>query len=190
MYSKNPLVQRIHELLANTKNSYLLCWIPSHIGMRGNETVDTMAKVSLLEAPVSDYKPSKIDLKSKINSSIIDQWKLSWTTITDNKLKVIKKDIGPWKNIDLLNRKESVVLTRLRIGHTHLTHKFLMEKSPPPQCQCGNILTIHHIFGDCVRTSGLRGKCSLNIRSLASNDVRVMRNIFSFLVELHLCDKI
>jgi hypothetical protein len=51
MYSKNPLVQRIHELLANTKNSYLLCWIPSHIGIRGNETVETMAKASLLEAP-------------------------------------------------------------------------------------------------------------------------------------------
>ena len=45
--SKNPHIQKLlekyHELLAN--NETVLCWIPSHIGIPENETVDHQAKI-------------------------------------------------------------------------------------------------------------------------------------------------
>ena len=44
--SKNPQIQKLlekcHELLANKE--IVLCWIPSHIGILGNEMVDQQAK--------------------------------------------------------------------------------------------------------------------------------------------------
>ena len=47
--SKNPQIQKLlekcHELLTIKKN--VLCWIPSHIGILGNEIVDQQAKTSL-----------------------------------------------------------------------------------------------------------------------------------------------
>ena len=47
--SKNPQIQKLlekcHELLANKE--IVLCWIPSHIDIQGNEMVDQQAKSSL-----------------------------------------------------------------------------------------------------------------------------------------------
>ena len=47
--SKNPqnqkLLEKCHELLASKEIA--LCWIPSHIGIQGNEMVDQQAKTSL-----------------------------------------------------------------------------------------------------------------------------------------------
>ena len=47
-------------------------------------------------------------------------------------------------------RKDEVVLCRARIGHTHLTHSYILRKAPPPQCEhCQCILTVHHILVEC-----------------------------------------
>ena len=47
--SKNPQIQKLlekcHELLAYKE--IVLCWIPSHLGIQGNEMVDKQAKTSL-----------------------------------------------------------------------------------------------------------------------------------------------
>ena len=42
-----------------------------------------------------------------------------------------------------------VVLCRIRIGHTHLTHSYILKKDPPQceHCQC--ILTVRHILVEC-----------------------------------------
>ena len=50
--SMNPQVlEKCHELLANKE--IVLCWIPSHIGIQGNEMVDQQAKLSLSLEPTS-----------------------------------------------------------------------------------------------------------------------------------------
>ena len=64
--SKNPQIQKLlekyHELLAYKEIA--LCWIPSHIGIQGNEMVDKQANTSLsleptsFKIPYSNFKPS------------------------------------------------------------------------------------------------------------------------------------
>ena len=51
------------------------------------------------------------------------------------------------------NRKEDVVLTRLRIGHTRLTHKHYLLNEEIPMCiACDCPLTIKHILVECADT--------------------------------------
>ena len=64
--SKNSQIQKLlekcHELLAYKE--IVLCWIPSHNGIQGNEMVDKQAKTSLsleptsFKIPFSNFKPS------------------------------------------------------------------------------------------------------------------------------------
>eukprot|EP00102_Acyrthosiphon_pisum_P009837 XP_003248683.1 PREDICTED: uncharacterized protein LOC100573436 [Acyrthosiphon pisum] len=61
------------------------------------------------------------------------------------------RDIYRWTN-PKLTRKEETVLNRLRIGHTRITHGFLMAREDPPICQtCETALTVKHIIADCLR---------------------------------------
>ena len=69
--SKNPQIQKLlekcHELL--TYKEIVLCWIPSHIGIQGNEMVDKQAKTSLSLEPTS----FKIPILSPLSINI--SWK-------------------------------------------------------------------------------------------------------------------
>ena len=54
--SKNPLVIHILDrlqLLKNSSYSIKFCWIPSHVGIRGNEKADQKAKAALNRVTVN-----------------------------------------------------------------------------------------------------------------------------------------
>ena len=61
-----------------------------------------------------------------------------------------KAVLGNWQSSYRRCRKDEGVLCRARIGHTHLTHSYILRKGPPPQCEhCQCILTVHHILVMC-----------------------------------------
>ena len=48
------------------------------------------------------------------------------------------------------SRDIGIVFCRGRIGHTHLTHSYILKKDIPPQCErCQYILTVRHILVEC-----------------------------------------
>ena len=72
------LLEKCHELL--TYKEIVLCWIPSHIGIQGNETVDKQAKTSLSLEPTS-FKIPFSNFKPPINKYILEEWQTSSLTI-------------------------------------------------------------------------------------------------------------
>jgi len=67
-----------------------------------------------------------------INSNVLHlyKWQSFWN-IQKTKLNEIKNNIYRWTN-PKVNRKENTVLNRLCIGHTRITHGFLMAGEKPP----------------------------------------------------------
>ena len=127
-------IQDILETLNSLKASHkeiVFCWIPSHVGIQGNETVDELAKIGL-ELDPKQKKLPHTDFKPAINNMIKRLWQKRWDQTIDNKLYKIQNKLGLWPKSLQTNRRDEAVLTRLRLGHTSLTHSFLLKGEDPP----------------------------------------------------------
>src|SRR3989442_14904895 len=88
-----------------------------------------------------------LDFKYAINRYFIRIWQNHWNQIQFNKLQIIKPIIGETKLKSVTNRRDEVVLHRARIGHTFLTHSYLLKKENSPDCSsCHCLLTVQHIL--------------------------------------------
>ena len=88
---ENPLLLDVllkHNDLAELNNIFF-CWLPSHVGIKGNEKADIAAKSALtlnifgLKIPFTDFKPY-------INTFLHNKWQTSWNAAVFNKLRSIK----------------------------------------------------------------------------------------------------
>jgi len=173
---------QIHRLKTNAQ-TIIFCWIPSHVGIRGNELADTFAKEAISSHHARQIHTCTLqDLKTTIDNHILTQWQILWSTL-HTKLNKIKPTVSPWPSF-LLPRRQEVILNRLRIGHTWVTHKHLMDKSEPEQCQtCGETFTVEHIICHCRQFADIRTnlKISDNLEEALSPQSTNIKQIINYL---------
>ena len=189
----NPLIlkllQKFHHLSCAHKTVHF-CWIPSHIGIRGNEAADVAAKESLSQDIIASQVPYT-DLKPHINSFIANKWQERWSSCPDNKLFKIKPNLGACPSGFRNSRKEEVVLSRLRIGHTYFTHSYILRQEDPPECTaCQEIYSVRHVLIDCIDLGLIRPRF-YNVPDMKTLfDTISVDRILSFVKEVNLFDKI
>ena len=119
----------------------IFCWLPGHMGITENERADSAAKTAI-QKYVSECLISYTDAYQYIGKYERDLLQNEWDTTFNNKLRATK----PW-----IVRRYEVVLSRLKLGHSYLTHSYLLMGEPPPECvTCSCRLTISHILVDCI----------------------------------------
>ena len=190
--SKNPQIQKLLEKqhYLSIYNEMIYCWIPSHIGIPGNENVDLKAKQSLNLHP-TNFPIQFSNFKPFINRYILNNWQTSWNNSVGNKLYDIKPNIGSSQSVVRNIRLEEVVLARIRIGHTRITNSNLLNREEQPQCVgCDKPFTVRYILFECVDFSNVRNKYyHVNTIKQLFNDVPI-DNIFLFLKEINLFNKL
>jgi len=114
------------------------------------------------------------------------EWQRRWDDVAVNKLKETKVTVAPWKSSCRESRREEVLLCRLRIGHSRLTHGYLLRGLDPPHCNhCNVVLSIRHMFLDCRGYNHLRQRYNIpnDMASLLGDEPGMLRRVFSYLRE-------
>ena len=173
----------------SNRKEIIICWTSSHIGVRVNERADSASKSALDLTPDKSRIPYT-DLKPTINKFLHRKWQQQWSNDIHNKLFQIHPTLGELRPASRKSRREQVVISRLRIGHTRLTHSFILKQEPQPQClTCQTTCTVKHILIEC-RTFAVIRKRFFKVNNLTDlfENVKI-DDILSFLRETELYQK-
>ena len=138
-----------------TATDLLLCQ-PSHVNIPGNERADTAAKAAF-GLPATNMKQPACDLIPRISRFCLQEWLDIWNSAATNKLHAIYPIAGTSCQNNFTSRREAVIINRLKIGHTRLTHSYLLSGEEQPICtSCDALLTVKHILLDCPDLQDIR----------------------------------
>ena len=127
-------------------------WIPSHVGVRGNEIVDKIAKSGATHEEVELQMAAEIgDEHSLIETYIVNQWQMQYNnSIGGAAYRLIEPDVSTkTKFVDTC--REKTLISRLRLGKCRL-NKYLHEIHGHPDglCQlCQEAENIEHLLLRC-----------------------------------------
>lgn len=193
-HHKNKYIRQIQILLQDLQQDQItIVWVPSHVGIQGNEIADLAARNSHSNSIETPFVVPINDLKALAKQKHKIMCQMKWNNIVDNKLKEIKSNLCRWLPPLEMSRSEQVMINRLRIGHSHITHSFLMSGDPPNECtNCNTRLTIKHILIDCSLYT--QNRLSHNIKrtlpEILSNNTSDIRNLIDFIKSCNLTNLI
>ena len=118
----------------------------THVSLTLTGFADSAAK-DALDGDISVELIPFSDLKPRTNKYILELWQSEWDEFPENKLCKIFPALKECIFCPRTNRKEETVTARLHIGHSFLTHSFLLKGEEPPVCiGCDKRLTLEHIL--------------------------------------------
>ncbi|XP_023212968.1 uncharacterized protein LOC111615764 [Centruroides sculpturatus] len=156
--SFHSIVIKIYNFICHllTRNLFIkFCWVPGHVSIRGNEEADAAAKAASPSQHEMCFEGS--DLKLVVKKRLAERWQNVWNAQIHNKLHEIKPNIENWTRNKRYDRRSEVILSRLRIGHTRLTHQYLLKGEDQPPCQyCNYTVSVKHILYNCIASERIR----------------------------------
>ena len=184
IFSDHPITQEIQSIvhslsLINVDIQFL--FVPSHIGILGNEVVDQCAKTATIPSPI----PIQVirDFRNYLRQKTRLYWELDWSSQLNNKLHSYKKSVTPWKTLSTMNRLETVTITRLRIGHTRITHEHLYHgQRETPLCEfcISSPISVSHLLFSCPSLLSHRIFWGISPANLAVDESSSYDRVISF----------
>lgn len=145
--------EMVHEIfnvckqLANANIEITFIWIPSHIGLIGNETADELAKTGAKKGDIINIKLSLTEMYSFIKQEIFYDFRENFLF-----RHFLEKDISypsfPSKITQYSNNRQcDTAYTSFRIKAHYIDFKYRTN----PNCKhCGKLEDFNHVFFDCT----------------------------------------
>lgn len=182
---KHPWIQAIHTATEYRNSETVFTWVPGHCGIQGNIEADRLANLGQTAAFFTNKTPGQ-DIKAWIKKRAHLAWAEKWNQERLPFTRKIKGETTEW--IDRLCRKEQVTLSRLRTGHTRLSHNMGSGPIFKILCDTCNIPnSVEHYVTECPKFEPLRQAHHISsIRSALRNEAAAETELISFLKEADL----
>lgn len=135
-----------------------LQWVPSHIGIYGNEEADRLAKLAITVGTKITYFPFYSETLNEFKILCFHKFKEYFDERSKEKdiwYKIIQGQPLqiPWFLNATLSRNYITNVNRLRSGHyPNKKFAFLMKKINSPNCDiCDTMDDIEHMFTECEK---------------------------------------
>ena len=148
--TKHSLTLKTANLLSSTTNKKIVIeWIPSHVGIEGNENADKLAKETCSISSHTTAKYPLSDLNHMVTKHYLNIQQLDTKFASGDKiLNSIQVDNPP--EFLFLRRRDQICITRLMLRTCRLTHGHYFLKTSPPFCTpCNAPKDLGHIFIIC-----------------------------------------
>ena len=175
----DTIKKKAQDLRAEANIEITIQWIPSHVGIEGNEEADETAKrahENLQEVPI-ELDPSEVKFITKVAQH--NRWQLVYDTKKqDLHIGDIKPVIEKWPWTNTQSRQINTAMTRLRLGHSGLNqhlHRFNMAESQ--DCNtCGVPETVAHFLTTCTTYAVPRARLmtTLNKINIVQPDHKIL----------------
>lgn len=153
-------------------------WVPAHVGVTGNEKADELAKKALEKGKVEmNVSISKAEVKCIIWEKVNQMWQDQWDgEVKGRSFHNLQKSIKV-NRVGSGQRREEIVLTRLRLGHSGLNSTLnLVGKHQTglcEGCQDQEQETVEHVIMYCRGYESERVVMRNQMRAVGVQDVSI-----------------
>lgn len=194
------ILETHHEHVQNG-NECIMLWIPGHQGLAGNVRADYWARKAHDKPEVTPVRVGYREYVPSVRKCVSDLFSDLWRDYRLTHLKQLKPATGYWDTSVRQSRKEEVILCRLRLGHTLLTHSHVIDQVPPVICDvCHCRLDVRHLLLDCRKFIAARRDLKLVCRGvgkvlnlenvLGNSDSVILDALFEYLRRCDLLDQL
>ena len=115
-----------------------LTWIPSHVGIEGNEVADKLAKEALMHDTI-DFSTPKLasDLYKVLEADLLNKWQILWDNNSKGRFyHKLQPEVSFSVKYSDSNRCKETTITRLRFGKCLLgDNLFILRKQANNLCE-------------------------------------------------------
>ncbi|XP_069962358.1 uncharacterized protein [Bactrocera oleae] len=155
--NSSPLISEIRDKLIDSRNKIIVMWIPGHCGIPGNELADKEAKNATLSPCIYVRTNESNDILRFVANFSKLKAKAEWYTY-DNRYRLVNPELRKAVYSSTCSIPEIKIFTRLRLGHTILTHQHILDRNITPGCRLCNSPTnsVEHILNICLTFRHIR----------------------------------
>ena len=162
-------ILNLASILQDNEVNLVIQWIPSHVGLAGNEKADALAKAAHNLPRITAAPLDPMEMKTKLKNTSKERCQQRYDIAKqETHIGNIKDKWEPWPWTSSKSRRMETAMARLRIGHSRLkAHLFRFGLMADPNCTtCGVPENTKHVLVECSRTRRERGTMFLKLARL------------------------